>query len=94
MSWSLAGAALALVVAAVAWRRSRSTGGFHDRETYGMGARAHRRYAAIGLAFAAFFVATYLARAETAGVYGLALYALIAVFYATSFLQGAPDRYD
>ncbi len=94
MSWSLAGAALALVVTAVAWRRSRSTGGFHDRETYGMEARTHRRYAAIGLVFAAFFAATYLARAETAGVYALALYALIAVFYATSFLQGAPDRYD
>jgi hypothetical protein len=94
MSWSLAGAVLALVVTTVAWRRSRSTGGFHDGETYGMDARTHRRYAAVGLVFVAFFIATYLAHAETAGVYGLALYALIAVFYATSFLQGAPDRYD
>jgi len=31
-------------------------------------------------------------RSEAAGLAGLALYALIAVFYAASFLQGAPDR--
>lgn len=92
MIWSLAGAAIALGVAAVAWRRSRSPGGFYDRQAYGMDGAAHRRYAILSLAFAAFFAATCAGGFVLAGIVGLALYALIAVFYATSFLQGAPDQ--
>lgn len=92
MAWSLAGLAGALALAAVAWWRSRSPGGFYDREVYGMSARSHRRYAAIGLMFAAYFAATLAWGLGTAGIAGLALYAVVAVFYATSFLQGAPDR--
>jgi hypothetical protein len=92
MAWSLAGLAGALLLAAVAWWRSRSPGGFHDREVYGMTARSHRRYAVISLLFAAYFALTFARRLDSAGIAGLALYAVIAVFYATSFLQGAPDR--
>jgi hypothetical protein len=92
MTWSLVGLSIALAVAALAWGRSRSAGGFHDRETYGMERTAHLRYAAIGLAFAAYFTLTSVARLDKAGIAGLALYALIAIFYVTSFLQGAPDR--
>jgi hypothetical protein len=77
--WSLIGAILALASAAAAWLRSRRRGGFYDLETYGMSVQTHRRYAAVFAAFALYFA-------------GLALYALVAVFYATSFLQGAPDR--
>jgi hypothetical protein len=83
---------LALTVAALAWRRSGRTGGFYDREVYGMSRRTHRRYALLGLAFAIYFAGTFAFRYETAGIGGLALYALVAVFYAASFLQGAPDE--
>jgi hypothetical protein len=86
MLWSLAGLAIALVVAAAALRCSRSPGGFYDRDTYGMSASMH------SLVFALFFAASSLLRLETAGIAGLALYALIAIFYASSFLRGASDE--
>lgn len=84
--------AAALLVGAAAWRRSRSPGGFYDRETYAMNPIAHKRYALVSLGFALLFTATYAFRLESEGMAALALYALIAVFYATSFLQGAPDE--
>jgi hypothetical protein len=90
--WSLIGLALALGVAAAAWRRSRSPGGFYDRAIYAMDSRAHQRYGWVSLAFAAYFAAAYALGLETAGIAGLALYALVAVFYATSFLRGASDE--
>jgi hypothetical protein len=90
--WSVIGLIIALVVAATAWRCSRSSGGFYDRDVYAMDAHSHRRYALVSLAFAAYFAVAYVARGATAGIAGLALYALIAVFYATSFLRGASDE--
>lgn len=90
--WSIGGLLLALALAATAWRSSRAPGGFYDREIYAMDTRAHRRYAAVSLVFALFFAATYAFRRDSAGIAGLALYALIAVFYATSFLRGASDE--
>jgi hypothetical protein len=84
--------AAALLVGAVAWRRSRSPGGFYASETYAMNPIAHKRYALVSFAFVLYFAATYAFRLEPEGIAGLALYALIAVFYATSFLQGAPDE--
>ena len=94
MAWSLVGLTLALGVAAIAWQRSRLAGGFYDREVYGMSAAAHRRYAMVSLSFAAYFAAAYGLRMESAGIFGLAAYALIAILYAASFLQGAHDRDD
>jgi hypothetical protein len=92
MVYDVAGFVLALAVAGIAWLRARSHGGFYDRDVYGMGATAHRRYAVASLIFAAYFAIAYGFRWQTAGIAGLALYALIAVLYAASFLQGAPDR--
>jgi hypothetical protein len=92
MIYNVAGVALALGLALIAWRLSRSGGGFYDRDVYGMDPSTHRRYATAGLAFAAYFAAAYAARSSAAGIAGLALYALIAVLYAASFLQGAHDR--
>jgi hypothetical protein len=91
--WSLLGLALALFVAAAAWRRSSVRGGYFDAELYAMTAQTHRRYAVGSLAFALYFALAYALRSEAAGIVGLALYALIAAFYATSFLRGASD-YD
>jgi hypothetical protein len=92
MIWTWIGLVLALVLAAAAWRRSVGGGGFYDRDVYAMTPATHRRYAIAGLAFAGYFAAALLLRQETAGIAGLALYALVAVIYATSFLRGAPDR--
>jgi hypothetical protein len=92
MIWSAGGGILALVIAAVAWRRSRDKGGFYDSEVYAMTPRVHRRYALLSLAFAVYFAAMLALHQASAGIAGLVLYALIAVLYVTSFLQGAPDR--
>lgn len=86
------GFALALAIAIAAWRGSRRAGGFYDREVYGMQSSAHRRYAVVSVCFAAYFAGAYALRADTAGIAGLGLYALIAIVYATSFLQGAHDE--
>lgn len=86
------GFALALAIAIAAWRGSRRVGGFYDREVYGLESSAHRRYAFVSVGFAAYFATAYALRADAAGVVGLGLYALIAIFYATSFLQGAHDE--
>jgi hypothetical protein len=91
MIWSLAGLVLAVAIALCAWYRSRMKGGFYDAQVYGMTAASHRRYAVVSLAFAAYFASTLGLHLETAGIAGLALYALVAVFYATSFLRGFAD---
>lgn len=86
------GFALAFGIAIVAWRRARHGSGFYDREVYGMEASAHRRYALLSLCFAAYFAAAYALKLGAAGIVGLGLYTLVAIFYATSFLQGAHDE--
>jgi hypothetical protein len=91
MIWSLAGLVLAAGIAVVAWYRSRNQGGFYDAHVYGMTPASHRRYGLVSLAFVAYFALTLVWHWETAGIAGLALYALIAVFYATSFLRGFAD---
>ena len=90
--WNSVGLALALSLAAVAFARSRSRGGHYDSGVYGMVPGTHRRYAAIGLAFATFFAFALLFRWETAGPIALAGLVLSALFYATSFLRGYADE--
>ncbi|HKU82148.1 MAG TPA: hypothetical protein VJP76_08265 [Candidatus Tumulicola sp.] len=89
--WSSIGIALAVALAAIAWRRSRVPGGYYDAGVYAMTARIHRAYAIAGLAFALFFSAALALHRDGAGIAGLAAYAVVAIFYATSFLQGASD---
>jgi hypothetical protein len=81
----------ALAVAGTAWRRSFAAGGFYDRDLYAMTPAVHRRYAIVSLGFALFFAAALAFRWDAAGIPALALYALVAVLYATSFLRGAND---
>ena len=92
MAYTIAVLVLALGITVTALLRSRSAGGFYAEQWYAMSAALHRRYAAISLAFSAFFAVSYAYGLATAGIAGLALYALIAVFYLSSFLRGAPDR--
>ncbi|MGC9990888.1 MAG: hypothetical protein ABSD52_00655 [Candidatus Cybelea sp.] len=91
MLYSAAGLVLSLGIAAVAWRRSRTRGGYYDREVYGMKRATHVTYGAIGLAFALFFALALWLRLVSAGIAALALYAVIAVFYLSSFVRGASD---
>jgi len=92
MLWSITGLTLALTVAVVALRCSRSPGGYYDRLTYGMSSATHRGYAALSAGFALYFAFVLSFRLQTAGIAGLALYALVAIFYGTSFLRGASDE--
>ena len=89
--WSLIGLAIAVAIAAFAWHRG-GAGGYYDAQVYAMTARTHRGYALTSLAFAAFFAVTFALKRNAAGVAGLALYAVIAIFYITSFLRGASDE--
>ncbi|HTU83753.1 MAG TPA: hypothetical protein VMF61_16615 [Candidatus Acidoferrales bacterium] len=89
--WNLAGLTLCLAVSAIAFVRSRAQGGFYDAEVYAMTPAAHRRYAWVSLAFGLFFAIAWLRDFSTAGVYALAVYALIVIVYATSFLRGAHE---
>lgn len=91
MLWLAIGFFLAIAVGAAAAIRSRTRGGFYDHDVYGMDARAHRRYAAVSLAFALFFGVAFPLHLVGAGIVALALYALIAVLYAASFLRGASE---
>ena len=91
--WNVVGLALALLMAGVAFFRSRRCGGYYDSQVYEMIPSTHRRYAAIGLAFAFFFAAALTLRAAPAGMVALGLLVVIAVFYLTSFLRGYAD-YD
>ncbi len=90
--WSLIGLLLAAGIAALAWRRSRRSGGYYDSQVYAMTARTHRAYALASLAFAVFFAAALALRLDAAGVAALALYAVVAIFYIASFRRGASDE--
>lgn len=90
--WSVAGFILAIALSAVAWRRSASTAGYYDGQVYGMTPEVHRRYATIGIAFAAVFALAACFRFETAGIVALAVFTPFAIFYATSFARGADDE--
>jgi hypothetical protein len=90
--WNAVGLALALLIAATAYVRSRAHGGFYDAQLYGMVPSTHRRYAAISLAFALFFAVGLASGAEAAGIVGLAVFTLVAIFYATSFLRGYAEH--
>lgn len=90
--WNIGGLALALFIAATAFARGRARGGYYDAEVYGMEPSTHRRYAAVSLAFALFFAAAFALRAESGGIVLLAIYAVIALLYLTSFLRGYADN--
>lgn len=90
--WNVVGLALALLMAGIAFFRSGARGGYYDAELYGMGPSTHRRYVAVSLAFALFFAVAWTMRAETAGLVLLSIYAVIALFYLTSFLRGYADN--
>jgi hypothetical protein len=95
MIWDLVLAVASLLLAGAAYTRSRRAGGFYDAEVYGMTPTAHRRYAAIALAFAlAFFAVAVWSPRSAATIWLGAAFVLFAVMYVTSFLRGATESDD
>lgn len=90
--WNGAGLLLCLIVIAVALLKSKRGGGnYYAGEVYGMTARSHRAYAALSGAFAAVFIAAYFI-AGLPIVPLLGAYALIFIFYFSSFARGFSDE--
>jgi hypothetical protein len=90
--WAACGLVLALFSAIFAWLRStHATGNYYAGDVYGMSRATHRRYAYAGAAFAAVFTAALFVH-EIPTVPLLALYALIAIFYFSSFARGFSDE--
>ncbi len=87
--WSIAGAVFAAAIAALAWWRGRTAGtSFYAGQVYGMTASTHRGYAGVSLAFVVLFAAT-LVFPQIPAVPLLAAYAVVAIFYLSSFVRGA-----
>jgi hypothetical protein len=89
--WNQLGLAIALAVAAVAWHRSRSQGGYYDEDVYGMTPATHRRYALASLSFAFYFGAAWRLGGTVQGLGGLTVYAVVVILYGASFLRGAEE---
>jgi hypothetical protein len=90
--WSAAGLVLCVVVIVVSARKSkRAQGGYYEREVYGMTARTHRAYAAVSAIFAALFAASF-AVSSIPVIPLLAAYALVFIFYFSSFARGFSDE--
>jgi hypothetical protein len=92
MMWASLGLVLsALVAVAAAWRSARRSTNYYEVDVYGMTPASHRKYAAVSLVFAAVFVAALFTPLVPA-VPLLAVYAVIAIFYLSSFVRGFSDE--
>lgn len=91
--WSGVGLVLCAIVSAVALIKSskRGAGSYYEREEYGMTARTHKAYLSLSALFAAAFAAALFTSAVPT-VPLLAAYALIFVFYFSSFARGFSDE--
>lgn len=90
--WSGVGLVLCAIVSAVALIKSkRGAGSYYEREEYGMTARTHKAYLSLSALFAAAFAAALFSSAVPT-VPLLAAYALIFVFYFSSFARGFSDE--
>jgi hypothetical protein len=90
--WSGVGLVLCAVVIAFAVRAGRrESGSYYAREVYGMTARTHLAYALLSGAFGAAFAAAFAVRAIPA-VPLLGVYALVFIFYFSSFARGFSDE--
>ena len=92
MTWSLAGLLLSLFVAAFALLKSlRPAANYYASNVYGMTRRSHRVYAAVSGVFAAVFAYS-LTTAWVPAIPLLAVFALIFIFYFSSFARGFSDE--
>jgi hypothetical protein len=90
--WNAAGIALCFIVIAVALVKSkRGSGSYYAGEVYGMTRNTHRAYAMLSTLFAALFIAGFFT-GEVPAVPLLAAYALVFIFYFSSFARGFSDE--
>jgi hypothetical protein len=90
--WSGIGLALCAIVIVVALRKSKhGNGSYYEGEVYGMTPRTHRAYVSLSALFAAAFAAAFFAGVIPA-VPLLGAYALVFIFYFSSFARGFSDE--
>jgi len=101
--WVWSGFALSLVLAALAWWRSRARARtFYEDEVYGMGAAGHRKYALFFGVFSLVFLvelaipgpyhfnnAASQLRGDLVNALALPAVAVAAILYGATFLRGA-----
>lgn len=90
--WNGAGLVLCAIVMLVATIKSkRGNAGYYEREVYGMTARSHRAYVVLSGAFAAAFIVGYFVSGIPV-IPLLGAYALVFIFYFSSFARGFSDE--
>ncbi len=90
--WSALGLGLSILVCIAATYKSKRGGGsFYANEVYGMTPKSHRAYAAVSALFAALFAVSFFVRVVPT-VPLLAAYALVFLFYVSSFARGFSDE--
>lgn len=95
MTWEVGLAFASLLLAGVAYLRSRTAGGFYDAQVYGMTPDSHRRYALFAMLFAiALFAVAWWWPRGSATIWLGAAFVLFAVMYITSYLRGASESDD
>jgi hypothetical protein len=91
--WDGVGLLLCGIAVAIAVVKSRRpSGGYYERDVYGMLPRTHVRYAFISAFFAALFAAQLAGVLPVPDVPLLAVYVLVFVFYVSSFVRGFSDE--
>jgi hypothetical protein len=92
MTWAICGLAASTFLAVFAvWRSTRSGSNYYASHVYGMTPAVHRRYAAIGAVFAAFFAISF-AYGWVPVVPLLGVFTLVFIFYFSSFARGFSDE--
>ena len=90
--WSGIGLGLCAILLGVSLLKSRrASGGYYEREVYGMTRRTHRAYASLSAIFAALFVLAFFTSAIPV-VPLLGAYVLVFIFYFSSFARGFSDE--
>jgi hypothetical protein len=90
--WNSAGLLLCLIVMLTAALKSKhGKAGYYEREVYGMTARSHIAYLFLSIVFAALFVTAYFAGGIPV-IPLLGAYALVFIFYFSSFARGFSDE--
>ncbi|MBV8245595.1 MAG: hypothetical protein JOZ38_06720 [Candidatus Eremiobacteraeota bacterium] len=89
---AVAGMFVSALLAATAFIRSkRATANSYAAEVYGMTSASHRRFAVFSLVFLLLFAAAWLKPGLPATPL-LAVYAVAAILYGSSFLRGATEE--
>lgn len=90
--WEAIGLALCCIVITVSLFKSKHVNGsYYAGEVYGMTAGTHRAYAMVSAFFAALFIAAFFSAFVPAALL-LGAYALVFIFYVSSFARGFGDE--